>query len=118
MTSTQVVNTFIRRINQVNPLLNCVVDQRFDAALKEAAEVDELIASDKFTADQLKETKPFLGVPISTKDCIAVKDMLHTAGLWLRRNIRSSKDSDAMRLMREAGAIPFAITNVSECCMW
>lgn len=118
VTSTVVMNTFIARINQVNPLLNCVVDQRFEAALKEAAKVDELIASNKFTAEQLKETKPFLGVPISTKDCIAVKDMLHTSGLWLRRNIRSPKDSDVMRLMREAGAIPFAITNVSECCMW
>lgn len=118
MTSLQVVNTFIARIQQVNPMLNCVVDQRFDDARKEAAEVDELIASDKFTVDQLNEMKPFLGVPISTKDCIAVKDMLHTSGLWLRRNIRSPKDSDVMRLMRKAGAIPFALTNVSECGMW
>lgn len=99
-------------------MLNCVVDERFDDALQDAAKVDELIASNKYTAEQLKETKPFLGVPISTKDCIAVKDMLHTGGLWLRRNIRSEEDSDAIRLMRDAGAIPFAITNVSEVCMW
>lgn len=118
MTSTQVLVAFIDRIKQINPLLNCVVDERFEDALKDAAEVDELVASNKFTVDQLKETKPFLGVPISTKDCIAVKDMLQTAGLWLRRNIRSSEDSDAIRLMRDAGAIPFALTNVSECCMW
>lgn len=102
----------------MNPLLNCVVDQRFEDALQEAAKVDELIAADEFTAEQLKETKPFLGVPVSTKDCIAVKDMLHTSGLWLRRNIRSPEDADSVRLIREAGAIPFALTNVSECCMW
>lgn len=112
------LNTFIGRIKQINPLLNCVVDERYKDALQEAAEVDALIASDKYTSDQLRETKPFLGVPISTKDCIAVKDMLHSAGLWLRRNTRATEDADSIRLMRDAGAIPFALTNVSEVCMW
>lgn len=118
VTSTQVLNTFIKRIKQVNPTLNCVVDERFEDALQDAAKVDELIASDKYTADELRKTKPFLGVPISTKDCIAVKGLLHTGGLWLRRNIRSKEDADVISLMRDAGAIPFALTNVSEVCMW
>lgn len=116
--STQVLNSFIARIKQVNPLLNCVVDERFTDALQDAAKADELIESNKYTSDQLRELKPFLGVPISTKDCIAVKDMLQTGGLWVRRKIRAEKDSDVMGLMRAAGAIPFAITNVSEVCMW
>lgn len=102
----------------MNPLLNCVVDERFDDALQEAANADKLIESNEYTTDQLRELKPFLGVPISTKDCIAVKGMLQTSGLWLRRNIRSDEDADAMRLIRDAGAIPFALTNVSEVCMW
>lgn len=118
MTSTHVVKAFIRRIQQINPLLNCVVDERFDEALQDAAIVDELIASNQYSADQLQQSKPFLGVPISTKDCIAVKDMLHTGGLWLRRHTRSKVDSDAIRLMRNAGAIPLCLTNVSEVCMW
>lgn len=109
---------FIDRIQLINPILNCVVDERFVNALNDAAKVDEQIASNIYTTDELKVLKPFLGVPISTKDCIAVKDMLHTAGLWARRNTRSDVDAEAMRLMREAGAIPFALTNVSECCMW
>uniref|UniRef100_T1GZI8 Amidase domain-containing protein n=1 Tax=Megaselia scalaris TaxID=36166 RepID=T1GZI8_MEGSC len=70
------------------------------------------------TEEDLEKEKPFLGVPISTKDCIAVKDMKHTSGLYARRDIRSKVDSDAMALMRAAGAIPFALTNVSELCMW
>lgn len=44
--------------------------------------------------------------------------MLHTAGLYVRRNVRAEKDAQAMALMRQAGAIPFALTNVSEVCMW
>lgn len=112
------LNSFIDRIKQINPLLNCVVDERYADALQDAAKVDELISSNRYTADELRKTKPFLGVPISTKDCIAVKDMLHTSGLWLRRDIHSSEDADCIRLAREAGAIPFVLTNTPEVCMW
>ncbi|XP_062534223.1 fatty-acid amide hydrolase 2-B-like [Armigeres subalbatus] len=118
LTSVEVMEAFIERCKEINPLLNCVVDQCYSTALKEAAMADKLIASGTLTEEQLATEKPFLGVPISTKDCIRVKDMLHTAGIWKRRNIRGEKDSRAMELMRKAGAIPFALTNVSECCMW
>lgn len=73
LSSVQVLESFIRRVKEVNPLLNCVVDQRYDDALKEAAAADELIKSGKYTVEQLAEQKPFLGVPITTKDCISVK---------------------------------------------
>ncbi|KXJ80234.1 hypothetical protein RP20_CCG026068 [Aedes albopictus] len=118
LTSVEVTQAFIERCKEINPLLNCVVDQCYEAALKEAAMADKLIASRTLTEEQLATEKPFLGVPISTKDCIRVKDLLHTAGIWKRRNIRGEKDARAMELMRKAGAIPFALTNVSECCMW
>lgn len=113
-----VMHSFIARCNQINQLLNCVVDDRFDDALKEAEEADKLLASGAYSVDELREKKPFLGVPISTKDCIEVNGMLHTSGLWLRRDTRGKEDADAIALMRAAGAIPFALTNVSECCMW
>jgi fatty acid amide hydrolase 2 len=35
-----------------------------------------------------------------------------------RRGVVSPKDADAIALMRQAGAIPLAVTNVSELCMW
>lgn len=118
LTSVEVMEAFIERCKEVNPLLNCVVDQCYEAALKDAAKADALVASGTLTEEQLATEKPFLGVPISTKDCIRVKDLLHTAGIWKRRAIRGEKDARAMELMRRAGAIPFALTNVSECCMW
>lgn len=112
------MQAFIDRIEEVNPILNCVVDNCYESALEKAAEVDRLIESGKYTEMELERDQPFLGVPISTKDCLAVKGLLHTSGLIARRNIRANEDSDAIALMRKAGAIPFALTNVSECCMW
>lgn len=53
-----------------------MVDERFAEAIKEAEEADDLIKSGKYSKTELEEQKPFLGVPISTKDCIAVKGMI------------------------------------------
>lgn len=70
------IEAFIERIKEVNPLLNCMVDERFNDAIKDAESADNLIKSGKFTEEQLAKEKPFLGVPISTKDCIAVKGIM------------------------------------------
>jgi fatty acid amide hydrolase 2 len=118
LTSVEVTKAFIERIKQINPITNCVVDELFTEALNDAAAADKLIESGTMTTEQLIKEKPFLGVPISTKDCLRVKGLLHTAGIYNRKHVRGETDSEAMRLMREAGAIPFALTNVSEVCMW
>jgi fatty acid amide hydrolase 2 len=112
------MKAFIDRVQEVNPLLNCVVDERFADALKEAEDADKLIASGTMTEEEIIAKKPFLGVPISTKDCIMVKGLLNTSGLYHRRDFRGDKDAPAIAQMREAGAIPFCITNTSELCMW
>ncbi|KAF2901283.1 hypothetical protein ILUMI_04901 [Ignelater luminosus] len=44
--------------------------------------------------------------------------MIHTAGLYRRREIVAEEDADAILRLRNAGAIPIALTNVSELCMW
>lgn len=99
-------------------MLNCVVDERFSDALKDAEEADKFIASDVWTEEEFATKKPFFGVPISTKDCIQVKGMLNTSGLHHRKDVRAPEDAPTIKAMRDAGAIPFAITNTSELCMW
>lgn len=112
------MKAFIERVQEVNPLLNCCVDERFTEALKDAEEADRFIASGKMTEEEMAVKKPFFGVPISTKDCIKVKGLLNTSGLHYRRDLRADDDAPVIKQMREAGAIPFALSNVSELCMW
>ncbi|KAK6629980.1 hypothetical protein RUM43_003801 [Polyplax serrata] len=118
VTSLKVVESFIDRIKDINPILNCVIDERFKEALEEAKEVDRLIASDRFAAEELESRTPFLGVPFTTKDCISVKGLSCTAGIYSRKGMVAEEDADAIALMRKAGGIPLAVTNVSELCMW
>ncbi|XP_065576083.1 fatty-acid amide hydrolase 2-like isoform X2 [Artemia franciscana] len=118
ITSVEVVKSFIKRIEAVNPLLNAVVDKRYEEALKDAEAADELLSSGKKTFEELEQDLPFLGVPFTTKVSVAVEGMALTAGLVKRKNMRAKKDAHTVAILRKAGAIPLANTNVSELCMW
>lgn len=55
-----VVTAFIERINEVNGVLNAIVANRFEEALKEARQIDRDIEDGKITAKEFSE-KPLLG---------------------------------------------------------
>ncbi|GFY54619.1 fatty-acid amide hydrolase 2-A [Trichonephila inaurata madagascariensis] len=65
--SEDVIEAYIDRISVVEPYINATVERSINVALKEAREVDSLIASGKYTKEQLAEEKPLLGVPFSVK---------------------------------------------------
>ena len=94
------------------------MDERYSEALKEAEEVDKFIASGVMTQEEMEENKPFLGVPMSTKDSICVKGMLNASGCYHRRNVKADQDAPVVEKMKKAGAIFFCLTNVPELCMW
>ncbi|KAI8439155.1 hypothetical protein MSG28_013002 [Choristoneura fumiferana] len=84
--------------HNVNPVLNAVVDQRFEEALKEAQEIDKQIQS----------------VPFTAKDSHAVRGLVHSLGIAARAHVRASDDAECVRLLRAAGALPVAVTNHPE----
>ncbi|XP_023296599.2 fatty-acid amide hydrolase 2 [Lucilia cuprina] len=112
-----VVNAYCDRIKSVNPEINAVVDGPFAEALEEAKEIDRQLDSGEITEEALK-TKPFLGVPFTTKDSTAVGGKLHTLGLIARKNERAPEDAECVRLMKESGAIFIATSNVPEVNKW
>lgn len=68
LSSEEVVKSYITRINEIQPLLNCVCEKRFEEALKEAKKCDELLSSPNGpSAEILAKDKPFFGVPFTTK---------------------------------------------------
>ncbi|KAF2354022.1 Amidase signature domain [Trinorchestia longiramus] len=118
VTSREVVAAFIERIKEINPILNCVVETRFDEALKEAEAIDSELSNTSKDKDTLKRETPFLGVPFSMKECVQVKGFRQTSGLYARRNFVAEEDADVVRLLRQAGGILLCTTNVPELCMW
>ena len=71
---------------QVNPVINAVVDQMFDSALAEAADVDSALTSHLETISISK--RPLLGVPLTVKEAFGVRGMSHTCGITRRAGTR------------------------------
>ena len=67
LSSVEVVTAFIERAKEVNELINAVVEDRYSDALEEAKEVDKFLQTLE-NSDLIKEKKPFLGVPFTTKE--------------------------------------------------
>ena len=116
VTSEQVVQAFIDRINEVEPFVNAVCHKRFTEAILEARDIDSKLASSIGDLDLL--SKPFLGVPFTGKDSIAVKDLYWTAGLVCRKGICATEDAPITARMKEAGGICLGITNCPELAFW
>jgi amidase len=99
----ELVELYLRRIEELNPRLNA-----FRAVLAEQA-----LAA----ADQVDRTGPLAGVPI------AVKDEMELAGHVTGRGTRShgppaAHDHEVVRRLRAAGAIPVGITTPPELCIF
>ena len=112
-TSLEIVEAHIERVRAVNPVLNAVVAERFDAARQEARAADA-----KVRAAAPSDLPPFHGVPCTIKECFAFAGMPNTSGLVARKGTVADRDATAVARLRAAGAIPLGVTNLSELCMW
>lgn len=77
ISAREVCAAYIERCEQTHKSLNALIWNRFDAALADAAEVDEKIAR----GEQLG---PLAGAPISVKECFFVEGSPTTIGLTNR----------------------------------
>jgi amidase len=99
-TPRELVELFLRRIEQLNPRLNA-----FRVTLAEQA----LAQADAMT----EPSGPLAGVPVAIKDDQAVAGQVTTDGSRSRGRANTA-DSENVRRLRAAGAIPIGITNVPE----
>ncbi|XP_029463048.1 fatty-acid amide hydrolase 2 isoform X2 [Rhinatrema bivittatum] len=113
-----VVQAYVNRIQEVNPVINAVVKDRYKEALQEARQVDELLLRGEENEESLQEKLPFLGVPITVKEAFTVYGMPNSSGLVARQNMISTADAIVVARLKQSGAIPLGVTNCSELCMW
>ncbi|RWS03063.1 fatty-acid amide hydrolase 2-like isoform X2 [Dinothrombium tinctorium] len=107
--AVDVVKAYLKRIEQVNPIINAVIKSR-EEAIREAEQIDEKLEHDWESVGHL----PLLGVPFTAKDTVSVEGMPLCAGLVSRKEEVASEDASVVTNLRRAGAIPIAITNVPE----
>uniref|UniRef100_A0A182W2W7 Amidase domain-containing protein n=1 Tax=Anopheles minimus TaxID=112268 RepID=A0A182W2W7_9DIPT len=118
--SVEVVRAYVLRIREVNPLINAVVEERFEDALAEATEADERVAAcgvDEQALQALATAHPLLGVPITVKESCSVKGLSLSGGVVRRQNLTAEEDGVVVGYLRKAGAIPLLVSNTPEYCM-
>lgn len=97
-TSVDLVNAYLARISQVNPILHAVNEVNPDA-LAIAAELDAMRAKGTTLG-------PLHGIPILLKDNIATADkMNNTAGSFALLGAKVPRDSTLADKLRKSGAI-------------
>lgn len=107
ISSAEVVEACLRRIEAVNPMLNAVVQLRSDAARAEARAADAALARSGAVG-------PLHGVPVTIKDAFDVAGTVSTGGTLGRRSFVPAEDAVAVARLRAAGALVLGKTNVPE----
>lgn len=107
VSATDAVQAYMARITQVNPKINAVVQTCFDRALREARELDDMLA-------QGRTKGPLHGVPMTIKDSIDTESVVTTGGTLGRMNYIPPKDATVVARVRAAGAILLGKTNTPE----
>ncbi|XP_017489227.1 PREDICTED: fatty-acid amide hydrolase 2-like [Rhagoletis zephyria] len=118
ITSHQLVQAYIIRIQAVNPSLNAVLENRFEHALKDAKHADSLIS--KANNEQLVALfarYPLLGIPFTVKESVGLKGLSFVVGNIYRKNIKCEHDSKVVERLRSAGCIPLLVSASPEFCM-
>lgn len=111
LSAVQVVNTFLERIEQLNPIVNAISDVRTKAdILNEAKEKDALIKNGNGTG-------VLFGVPITIKESFLVKGLKTTNGDPMLRNNVARTDAELIKRLKDAGAIIIGMTNVALFCI-
>ena len=117
VTSREVIETHIERLESFQPRTRAVVAERYELARAEADAADARVA-EATDAGALAGEAPFLGVPCTIKEAFALTGMPNCSGLVSRREHIADTDATGVARLRAAGAIPLAVTNTSELCMW
>jgi amidase len=106
ISSRELTEELLARIDSVNPALNAVVELRRESALQEAATADEAIARGG-------DVGPLHGVPMTIKDSINVAGLHTTWGNPAFKDFVADWDATVARRLRRAGAIIVGKTNVA-----
>lgn len=109
LTSRQLVDLYLERIERLDPELNA-----FRVVLAERARANADQADARRAAG---EERPLLGVPIAVKDNYDLAGEVTTHGTVANFS-PAAHDAELVRRLREAGAVPIGKTRLSELAIW
>jgi Asp-tRNA(Asn)/Glu-tRNA(Gln) amidotransferase A subunit family amidase len=113
LSSAEVVEEHVARIEQLNPELNAYVHTDFEGARAQAKAADRAVSS----PSKSSSLGLLHGVPVSMKSSVDVAGWPCECGSRLRRDYVAPADAPLVSRLRAAGAILLGNTNVPEFLM-
>jgi amidase len=107
VSSEEVIDAYLQRIEEVNPKLNAIVQLTANAARVQAREADAALARGHIKG-------PLHGVPMTIKDNIQTAGVICTAGTKGRASFVPIRDDTVVARVRASGAILLGKTNLPE----
>ena len=101
LTSERLTNIYLKRIEQFDPKLRCVITVTKDFALAQAKKADSEIAAGKYRG-------PLHGIPYGVKDLLDTAGIRTTYGAEPFMNRVPTADSAVVRRLNDAGAVLIA----------
>jgi Asp-tRNA(Asn)/Glu-tRNA(Gln) amidotransferase A subunit family amidase len=98
LTSERLTNIYLKRLEQFDPKLHCVITLTRELALKQARQADAEIAAGKYRG-------PLHGIPWGGKDLLDTAGILTTYGAEPFRNRVPAKDAVVVKRLHDAGAV-------------
>jgi amidase len=105
VSSRELVDAAITRIEALDPKINAVVVRDFERARAAAKAADEALAKG--------EKKPLLGLPMTVKEHYAVVGLATTRGNPRYKDWKAEADALAVQRLKAAGAIVLGKTNLN-----
>jgi len=107
LTSQEITEVIIERIEKINPIINAYCTPTFDLAREMAIEADEIVKRNEIIP-------PLNGIPTSIKDLVPVKGVRTTFGSKIFENYIPSEDSIVVKRLKDAGCVILGKTNTPE----
>lgn len=111
ISSRELVDLYLERIERINPKLNAFTDVFAERARTAAGAADQLLTG--ADRNELGETAPLLGVPVALKDEIDVEGLVAQHGTRAYSE-PAGADAEHWRRLKQAGAILLAKTTLPE----
>ncbi|KAH8113206.1 general amidase [Phellopilus nigrolimitatus] len=110
--SVNVTRAYYKRAIIAHQVTNCLTEIFVERALSRAAECDAYLKTNG------KPMGALHGLPISLKDQFSMKDLETTIGFVYGIGNLAKSDATLVKILYEAGAVPFVRTNVPQTLMW
>ena len=105
---SSMVNSFLKAINNQNPVLNAIITKRPEIEIQTDLKVSEARIREN------KKRSPLEGFPIAIKDLEDTKGIITTSGSPIFHKNIPQKDSPMVRNLKKAGCLIIGKTNVPE----